>query len=81
MKNSKIGKVYCFFLKNWVSLFIPALLFTSPNNTNKKLYINVLEMFSFNPKTSIQKYPIFCSWYNFFSANVSDFARILLAKI
>ena len=30
-------------------------------------------MFRLNSKTSIQKYPIFCSWYNVFSANVSDF--------
>ena len=34
-----------------------------------------------NPKTDIQKYPIFCSWYNFFIANVSDFTRILLVKV
>ena len=38
-------------------------------------------MFKFNPKMSIQKYPTFCSWYNFFSANVSDFIRILILKI
>ena len=31
-----------------------------------------------NPKTSVQKYSIFCSWYNVF--NVSDFTRILLVK-
>ena len=37
-------------------------------------------MFSFNPKTSIQKYLIFYSWYNFFSANVSDFYMYCTAK-
>ena len=33
-------------------------------------------MFNFNPKLSIQKYPIFCRWYNVFSANVSDFFHV-----
>ena len=30
-------------------------------------------MLNFDSKTSVQKYHIFCSWYNFFSTNVSDF--------
>ena len=38
-------------------------------------------MFDFNLKTSILKYSIFGSWYNFFSANVSDVALISLLKI
>ena len=38
-------------------------------------------MFNSNPKTSIQKYPIFCSYYNVFIADVSDFTRILLVKV
>ena len=46
---------------------------SSLNNSKKKLYANVSEMFSIDPKTSIRKYLIFCSFYNFFSANVSDF--------
>jgi hypothetical protein len=33
----------------------------SLNNTKKKLYANVPEIFSFNPKMSIRKYPTFCS--------------------
>jgi hypothetical protein len=72
IKNSKTGKIYSFFLKNWASLFISNLLFFSLNSIKVKLYFNVPEMSQFNPKTSIRKYPIFCSWYNFFSANVSD---------
>ena len=38
-------------------------------------------MFKFNPKMSIQKYPIFRNWYNFFSANVSNFTDLFLLKI
>ena len=37
-------------------------------------------MFSFNPKTSIRKYPTFCSRYNFFSANVSDLYTYFIIK-
>ena len=72
-KNSKTGKIHCFFLKNWVSIFIPVQLLLSLNNIKKKVHNNMPEMFNFNLKTSIRKYPIFCSCYNFFCANVSDF--------
>ena len=58
-KDSKTGKIHCFLFENWVSLFIPAQLFFSLNNVKKKLYANVPEMFDFNPKISIWKYPIF----------------------
>ena len=37
-------------------------------------------MFNFNPKISIRKYPIFCSWHNFFSVNVSDFYTYFTSK-
>ena len=37
-------------------------------------------MNSFNPKTSILKYPIFFSRYDLFSANVSDFYAYFTAK-
>ena len=37
-------------------------------------------MFNFNSKASIQKHPTFCSWYNFFNTNVSDFTGISLQK-
>ena len=30
-------------------------------------------MLDFNPKTNIQKYPVFSCCYNLFSVNVSDF--------
>jgi hypothetical protein len=75
IKYSKIGKVHCFLLKNWILLFIPNLLFFFflLNNTKKKSYANVLKMFNFNLKTSIRKYRVFCSCYNFYSANVSGF--------
>ena len=72
-KDSKTCKIFCFFLESWAYIFIPAQLFFSLNNTKKKLYINVPEMINFNPKISIWRYSIFCSWYNFFTANVSDF--------
>ena len=62
-KDSKIHEIHGFFLENWVRLFIPAQLFFSLNNTKKKLHANVPEMFNFNPKISIRKHPIFCSWY------------------
>ena len=72
--TQKYVKYTTFFPKNWTSFFISALLFFfSLNNTKKKSYFNVSEMLNFNPKTSNQKYPIFCSWYNVFIANVSDF--------
>ena len=81
MKDSKRRKISYFFLENWVSLFISIqLFFFSLNKTKKKLYANVPEIFNFNPKTSIRKYPIFWSWYNFFSANVSDFYAYFSAK-
>ena len=54
--------------------------FFSLNNAKKKMYANVLEMFSFDSKTSIRRYPIFFSWYNFFSVNVSDFYRYFTAQ-
>ena len=38
-------------------------------------------MTDFNSKMSILKYPIFCRYYNFFSANVSDITGISLVKI
>ena len=47
------------------SHFSSLTYFFSPQvNTKKRLYANVPEMPKFNPKISIQKYPIFCSWYN-----------------
>ena len=73
MKDLKTGKIYCFFLEDWVLLFIPAQLFFSLNNAKKKLYANVPEMFHLNSKISIRKYPIFYGRYSFFNANVSDF--------
>ena len=72
---------YCFFHKNWVSLFISAKLSFPLNDIKKTIYSNVPEMLNFDQKTSIQKYPIFCSWYNCFGANVSDFYRFSLLKI
>jgi hypothetical protein len=69
-----------FFLKNWVSFFISVPLFFSLNNTKKTLYANVPEMLKFDIRMSIRKYPISCSWYNFFSANVSDFYTYFTAK-
>jgi hypothetical protein len=78
--DSKTRSYHCFFLKNWASLFTYALLFFLLNNTKKELYPNVPEMFYSNLKTSIQKYPIFCSRYNFSSANVSDFYTHFIAK-
>jgi hypothetical protein len=62
-KVSKARKTQCFFLKNCVTLFISDILFFSQDNKKKKLYLNVPVMLNFNLKTSIQKYPIFCSWY------------------
>jgi hypothetical protein len=61
------------FLKNWDPAFILTQLSLSLNNVKIALYANVPEVFAFNLKMSIQKYLIFCSWYNCFSANVSDF--------
>ena len=52
-------------------LFLIYFCFTQ-KNPNKSLYADVPEMFKFNLKISIRKYPIICSWYNFFSSNVSD---------
>jgi hypothetical protein len=49
-----------------VSLSSLICFFIPQNNTKKKLYTNIPEMFNSNPKTSIRKYPIFCCWYNFF---------------
>jgi hypothetical protein len=34
-----------------------------------------------NPKTKIEKYPIFAVGIIFFIANVSDFTRIVLVKV
>ena len=70
------------FLLKTESHFLSLIYFFFPqNNTKKKLYTNVPEISKFNSKTSIQKYLIFCSWYNFFIANVSDFKCILLVKV
>ena len=80
MEDSKRRKIHCFLLKNWVSPIILAQLSFSLNNTEKKLYANVPEIINFNSKTSIQKYPIFCSCYNVSSANVSDFYRSFTGK-
>ena len=60
-KVSKARKIRCFLLKNWVSIFIPNLLFIPQNNTKKKLYANAPEMSNSKPKMSIRKHPIFCS--------------------
>ena len=80
--SSEIGKIYFFLLENWVPLFICTQLYFSLNNTKKKLYTNEPEMLTFNPKTRFQKYSVFCSRYDFFSANVSDFYRyFILLKI
>ena len=37
-------------------------------------------MFNINSKTSIQKYLIFCSSYNVFNVNVSDFYMYFTTK-
>ena len=66
MRNSKTGKIQYVFFKNGAPLFIPNLLFLPLNNLKTTLYANVPEMCNSNSKTSIQKYPIFCSWYNVF---------------
>ena len=83
MKYVKVRKICCFnfSLKAGPHFSFLFYFFFSLNNANKKIYANVPEMFNFNPKTSIQKYPIFSSWYNFFIANVPDFTLILLTKI
>ena len=52
----------------------------SINDVKEKLHANVPEMFNLTPRTSIWKYPIFCSWYNLFNANISDFYRYFIAK-
>jgi hypothetical protein len=70
-KDSKTVKLTAFSIKTVPQILF--LLFFSINNTKEKLYDNVQEMINFSLKTSIQKYPTFCSWYNVFSANVSDF--------
>ena len=38
-------------------------------------------MFNSDSRTDIRKYTIFCNWYNYFSANVSDFYTYFTAKI
>ena len=78
-KDSNIGKTNAFSLKI-EPYFSSLLVFFPNNNTIKKVYASVPEMLSLNPKISIRKYPIFCSWYNFFSANVSDFYRYSTAN-
>jgi hypothetical protein len=60
---------------------VPAQFFYSLNNSKKGLYTNVPEIIAFNLKTSIHKYSISSSWYNFFNTNVSDFTRILLLQV
>ena len=80
-KASKICKIYCFFLETESHFSSLIYFFFSQNSIKKKLYADLPEMFNSDPKTSIQKYPIFCSWYNVFISNVSDFTRILLVKI
>jgi hypothetical protein len=79
-KDSKIRKTRYFFFGNQVLLSSLFYFIFSLNDTKKKLYVNIPEMFNFNPKTSIQKYPIFCSWYNVLTANVSDFFRCFALK-
>ena len=65
-KASKVRKIHCFFLKNQDSLFISDIFFFPQNDIKKNLYATIPEMPNSNPKTSIQKYLIFCSWYNVF---------------
>ena len=65
--------------KNWASPFI-LIYFFFHKITPKKLYADVPAMLNSNPKTSIQEYRIFCSYYKFFTANVSDFTRIHYQK-
>ena len=38
MKGSKARQIHCFFLKMWVSLFIPVHLFFALNSAKKKNY-------------------------------------------
>ena len=61
MKVSKTRKIHRFSLKNWATFFIPAQLSFSLTKAKKELYGNIPEMFNFNSKTSIQKYPDFFS--------------------
>ena len=81
-KASKVRKIHCFFLKNWVSLFILDFLFFSHKLAPKK---NCMTMYLRCP-TLIQKQVsknilFFAVDITFFIANVSDFTRILLIKI
>jgi hypothetical protein len=66
IKGTKAHEIHCFFLKTRSHFSSLIYFFFSQINTKKKLHVNVPEMFSFNPKTSIQKHSIFCSWYNIF---------------
>jgi hypothetical protein len=81
IKYKMYNKISIFYELKWVSLFNHSLLFFPLNDPKKALYAKVTEMFNFNLRMSIQKYSIFCSWYNIFSANVSDFYRYFMRKI
>ena len=68
-KGSKKLKIHCFFIKDWIKLFTSTQLFCSLNNTKKRLYVDVPEMLSFNPKMRSRKYPISRNRYYIFSNN------------
>ena len=74
-------KFTAFFLKTESHFSSLIYFFFLQINTKKKLYANIPEIPKSNPKTSIQKYPIFAVGITFFIANVSDFTRILLVKV
>ena len=65
-KLRKYVKFTAFYLKTESHFSSLIYFFPLQNNVKKKLYANVPEMSNFNPKASIQKYRIFCSWYNVF---------------
>jgi hypothetical protein len=60
-KTQKQVKFIAFSLKIG-PCFHPSSTFFSQKNHNKTFYVDMPEMLKFNPKISIQKYPIFCSW-------------------
>ena len=78
-KDSKARKIHFFSVKTG-SGFSCLFNFCSLNDAKKKLHNNVPEMFGFNPKMSIWKYPISSRRNKFFSVNVSDFYRHFTAK-
>lgn len=65
-KNLRTFKISYFILKTGPDVLFLFNFFFSLNSTKKNLYVDVLEMFNFNPKIRFQKYFIFSSWYNFF---------------